>query len=146
MKIEDLVENMNEYLKSGSVSAGLSPCSDLDIVTADTAFAAEFGQPFPAAYKRVLRVTNGVLHNGLVIWPATPGALFRETIFQANKELREDFSDDFIYFGRMDEELYVFDRRHREYCAIEFVGKPVWKHFSSADEMFEFMLERAWGG
>lgn len=59
--------------------------------------------------------------------------------------LREPFDDRFLYFGQWDEELYVLDVGRQQYCAIEFVGKPIWIEFHDDVEMFEFMLKRAWG-
>lgn len=144
MKIEDLVINMTAYLADANAPSIPQPCSEEQISATAATFTAAFGHDLPEAYKRILRRANGVLHNGLTIWPAVPEPLFEETIIQANKDLRDAFSDEFFYFGLMDEELYVFNVKAREYCAIEYVGKPVWKRFVSADEMFEFMLNRAW--
>lgn len=143
MKLEALVDQVAEQLRGRPGPAVPDPCGEEDIAIADASFKAAFGQPFPEAYKRVLRHANGVSYNGLVIWPAKLEGIFDESIYQANATLREDFSGDYIYYGNMDEELYVFDLKTREYCAIEYVGKPVWKRFESAEEMFEFMLERA---
>lgn len=141
--IEDLVDNITLFLKDGAASAIPRPCSEDEISKAETAFSAEFHHVFPEAYKRVLRRANGLAHNGLIIWPAAPESLFQETILQANTDQRENFSDDFIYYGQIDEELYVFDINTEKYFAIEYVGKSVWKKFESAEEMFEFMLKRA---
>lgn len=141
-KIETLVDQANERMR-GSPGAISGPCSEEEIAAADARFKAAFGQPFPEAYKRVLRRANGVYYDGLVIWPAKTEEFFDETIHQANNSLSQDFSEDYIYWGNMDEELYVFDLRTRGYCAIEYVGKPVWMRFENAEEMFVFMLERA---
>ncbi|MDW9249982.1 hypothetical protein C7S13_3969 [Burkholderia cepacia] len=70
--------------------------------------------------------------------------MFRQTIFEANADLRDSFDNRFVYFGQRDEELYVINTGTRRYCAIEFVGKPIWEEFSDDKEIFEFMLERAW--
>ncbi len=53
---------------------------------------------------------------------------------------------DFIYFGQNGEELFVLSLKTGFFCAIEFVGKPVWAEFADADEMFRFMLERNYLG
>lgn len=144
MNIEELVDAMTNYLADRPVPSVPQSVSEERILGAEKEFQKEFGHEFPDAYKRILRRANGVYHNGLIIWPATPEPLFEETIQQANKDLRSNFSDHFLYFGQLDEELYVFDLKSQKYCAIEYVGKPVWEEFLNADEMFEFMLERAW--
>jgi len=141
MGIAEFVENMTQSLNEANRPRA---CTEDEITTADQRFAREFGLALPSAYKEVLRHANGVIFNGLTIWPLEKHALFRETIFEANSDLRDLFDDHFVYFGQRDEELYVFELARQRYCAIEFVGKPVWEEFQSDTEMFEFMLERAW--
>lgn len=142
MSIEDLVDNMTQYLKEEEIRP--PACSESAIALADRQFSRQFGHALPEAYKRVLRRADGVTHNGLIVWPIKGHTIYRETIFEANANLREDFDDGFLYFGNMDEELYVFDIQRQHYCAIEYVGRPVWKEFNDDTEMFEFMLQRAW--
>lgn len=143
MKIEDYAINMINARKELSRVA-IPPCSEVDITEAESSFNTQFGYLFPDAYKLILRHSNGIKHNGLIIWPATPQSIFQETIQQANTNLRDSFSDKYIYYAQRDEELYVFNMKSQEYCAIEFVGKPIWNRFSNADEMFKYVLERAW--
>jgi hypothetical protein len=141
MSIAELVENMTLDLNE----ANRPPArTESEIAAADRRFAADFGISLPSAYKEVLRHADGVLHNGLTIWPLEKHAIFRQTIFEANADLRDSFDNRFAYFGQFDEELYVFESATQRYCAIEFVGKPVWEEFDDDKEMFEFMLERAW--
>ena len=147
MKIEEIVNMMTEFQKKNRPRLKNlipQPVTEENINSTDRAFRKEFGHGLPDAYKRILRRSNGVVYNGLVIWPATPEPLFDETIQQANADLRSSFSDHFLYYGQSGEELYVFDLKSQKYCAREYVGKPVWMEFSSDEEMFQFMLERAW--
>lgn len=141
MSIAELVERMTLDLNEVNRPAA---CKDAEIVAADQRFAGEFGVALPAAYKEVLRHADGVLHNGLTIWPIAEHVIFRQTIFEANVDLHDSFDGRFVYFGQRDEELYVFETASQRYCAIEFVGKPVWAEFRDDTEMFEFMLERGW--
>ncbi|MFA8324524.1 SMI1/KNR4 family protein [Burkholderia ubonensis] len=141
MSIAELVGKMTLELNETNRSAARQ---EAEIVAADERFVSEFGVVLPTAYKEVLRHADGVLHNGLTIWPIAEHAIFRQTIFEANADLRDSFDSRFVYFGQRDEELYVFESAKQRYCAIEFVGKPVWAEFHDDTEMFEFMLERAW--
>lgn len=141
MTIATLVESMTLELSELNRP---QRCSEAAIVDADRRFISDFGIPLPEAYKEVLRHADGVLHNGLTIWPVERHVLFRQTIFEANLDLHDSFDDRFFYFGQRDEELYIFDTDAKRYCAIEFVGKPVWEEFNDDKDMFEFMLERAW--
>jgi len=141
MTIAELVESMTLDLSEANRPRART---EDELATADRRFVSEFGLVLPSAYKEVLRNADGVLHNGLTIWPVGQHALFRQTIFEANADLRDSFDNRFVYFGQRDEELYVFELASQRYCAIEFVGKPVWEEFDDDKEMFEFMLERAW--
>ena len=145
MNIEELVDQMTAYLAQRPAGLSPKPCPELQIADTNAAFLAEFGHALPDAYLRILRRANGVMHDGLTVWPASSEPLFRETIIEANRDLRETLSDAYLYFGQRDEELYVFDVAAGYWCAIEFVGMPEWMRFASADEMFQFMLTRAWG-
>ena len=119
MTIEELTDLMTDALRDHPGLTIPPPCSEDEILKAEKAFNAKFKGDFPDAYKRVLRRANGISHNGLTVWPAKREPLFRETILEANVDFQENFSDDFIYYGQWDEELYVFDLRTKEYCAIE---------------------------
>lgn len=141
MNIVELVEKMTLELNETNRPAARK---EAEIFAASDRFASEFGVVLPDAYKEVLRHADGVLHNGLAIWPIAEHAIFRQTIFEANADLRDSFDSRFIYFGQRDEELYVFEPAKQRYSAIEFVGKPVWAEFHDDAEMFEFMLGRAW--
>ncbi|WP_321927899.1 SMI1/KNR4 family protein [Paraburkholderia guartelaensis] len=141
MSIVELVEKMTLELNEANRPAA---CQDAEIVAADRRFVREFGVALPNAYKDVLRYADGVLHNGLTIWPISKHAIFHQTIFETNADLRDSFDSRFVYFGQRDEELYVLETTLQRYCAIEFVGTPVWAEFKDDVEMFEFMLARAW--
>ena len=143
MGIEELVNNMTQYLKEEDTRP--LACSNSAIAAADKRFHHSFGCVLPEAYKRVLQCADGIYHNGLIVWPIGKSPLFHETIFEANENLRESPDDDFLYFGNMDEELYIFDIQRQQYCAIEYAGRSIWNEFKDDLEMFEFMLQRAWG-
>lgn len=143
MNIEQYTQMMTDDLRSSPVPSVPGPVSEAEIAKAENSFRKMFGVGFPDSYKRVLRVANGIEYNGLTIWPVKREPLFSETIIQANQEFQEELSDNYLYFAQMEEELYVFDIKTSEYCAIEFVGLPVWKRFSSSEEMYDFMLSRA---
>jgi hypothetical protein len=143
MTIESLADNMTQYLEE---NCRPSACSEAEIAIANNQFYMLFGQLLPEAYKKVLSRANGIKHNGLIIWPIYQHPLFHETIFEANNNLREGDDNHLLYFGNMDDELYVFDTQKQQYCAIEFCGKSsVWNEFKDDTEMFIFMMKRAWG-
>lgn len=142
MSIEELIDAMKLKLAEWEEPTRPGPCTEEEILSAETRFMSDFGHPFPEAFKRILRKTNGFYFDGMTIWPITPEPGFEETIYQANQDLKDHFSNDFVYFGQNGEELFVRNLKTNLFSAIEFVGKPVWKEFSDAEEMFRFMLER----
>lgn len=119
-----------------------APCVEGEIARKSAEFRDAFGHFLPEAYWRVMRLTNGILYNGLEVWPVRPHELFEETVIEANERLREE-STDFLYYGRMDGDLYALDLRSGRYCAIESTSKRVWKIFDDDEQMFVDMLERA---
>lgn len=141
--IERYVQLMTDHLPAHLRPA---PCDSAAIERARREFRRALGVDLPDAYCRVLAVADGVDHNGLTLWPVQHHALpFRQTLIEANLDLRDSFDEDYAYLAQLDEELYVYDSRTHEYLAIEFVGRPVWAKFASAEEMLAFALERAWG-
>lgn len=105
-------------------------------------FAVSFGFELPDAYWTIMSVVNGVKFNGATICPAIEHPRFKETIIQFNESMRDTFYEGFVYLGKSDEELYVWDEKRRIYCATEFVGRPIWKEFASAEAMYVFLLKR----
>ena len=154
MDIENQIDKMAKLEMEGQAWPFPEPCSEVEVDVMAEQFEILYGVELPWAYQRLLRKANGLKIDGTTIWPIIPlppyvpgGPLalrYEETIFEANESLRDCFSDDFVYFGTRDEEFYVFDKRTKEYCAIELVGKAVWQTFATGDEMIEFLLHRAW--
>lgn len=142
-RIERYVRAMTDYLPEAMRPA---PCPLAVVERTAMRFGQAFGSELPAVYRRVWAVADGVDHNGLTLWPAEHRGLpFRQILLDANRDLRDLFSEHLLYLAQLDEELYVQDTRTGQYQAIELVGMPVWETFASAEEMFLFLLERAWG-
>lgn len=143
MKIEEIIAKItaSEIECSRSIP---KPITEEEILKAEKTFQKAFNHNFPETYKQILRIRNGIEFNGMIIWPAKTEPGFDETIYQANFNLRQEFTDRFVYFANIDEELYVFDIKNQKYCATEYVGLPIWEEFSNAEEMFQFILKRAY--
>lgn len=106
------------------------------------AFEQEFQRPLPEAYRRLLLASDGIMDNGLTIWPCAPYWEFRESILTANRDLRENVSDDFLYFGQRDDSVFVLELATERYLAVELSGLAEWEEFPNCEAMVEFMLER----
>lgn len=142
MSIEILVKAVQDICADCNMfnPPGASP----EAVTAVAkAFEREFQQPFPDAYRRLLLASDGILANGLKIWPCAPYREFHESILTANQDLRENISDDFLYFGQRDDSVFVLELATGRYLAVELNGLAEWEEFPNCETMIEFMLERA---
>ena len=141
MSIETLVKTVQEICTECDMFN--PPGASLEAVTAvATAFEREFQRPFPDGCRRLLLASDGVMANGLTIWPCAPYWEFHDSILTANRDLREGVSDDFLYFGQRDDSVFVMELATGRYLAIELNGLAEWEEFPDCEAMIEFMLER----
>ena len=108
-------------------------------------FELAFAQPLPEAYRQLLRISDGVMENGLKIWPCAPRWSFTESVVSANREMRDSVSEDFLYFGQCDDSVFVLETSTGLFLAVELNGLAVWEEFSDFEAMLAFMLESALG-
>ena len=142
MSIETLVKAIQESCAKYDLFNPPSARPDATAAAA-AAFEREFQRPLPDAYQRLLLASDGILENGLTIWPCAPYWDFHESILTANQELRENVSDDFLYFGQRDDSVFVMELATGRYLAVELNGLAEWEEFPDCETMIEFMLERA---
>jgi len=142
MSIESLVKNIQESRSEYALfnPVGATPEA---VAAVSSDFERSFQHPLPEAYQHLLIATDGVLENGLTIWPSTAHWKFHESIITANYDLRENISDAFLYFGQRDDSVFVLDIDTRRYLAVELNGLADWEEFQDCNSMIEFMLERA---
>ena len=128
-----------EYFNPGAAS-------EEAIAEVSARFEREIGHRLPEAYLNLLRITNGIAGDGLIIWPAEriePEEEFKESIVEANLSFRSIVSDDFIYLGQRDDSVFVMDTLSGRFMALEICGLAEWEDFENCGEMIEFMLEQA---
>ncbi|MGH8049686.1 MAG: YrhA family protein [Burkholderiales bacterium] len=118
------------------------PATEDAIVALAVQFQSEFGLALPEAYQRVLRLSDGILFDGLTVWPTQRHWLFRESLIEANRDLRETIEDSLVYFGKRDDIVFVLDQKREVYAALEMSGMSEWETFDDAEEMMTFMLQR----
>jgi hypothetical protein len=117
-------------------------CDERDLESESLRFKKHIGLGLDDEYLALMSETNGVLFNGMIIFPLRQHEHCDETIAQANEDLREHFNKDYLFYGNFDEELYGYHTISGEYHAIEYAGEPVWNQFDSADDMFIYMIKR----
>lgn len=142
MNIELLVSKIQESRKAFDLF-NPPPVSAEAISEVADQFEREFEHPLPEAYKHLLHASDGVLENGLTIWPCAPYWKFSESVVTANRDLRENISDDYFYFGLRDDSAFVMEVRTGSFSALELSGLAEWEKFSDCEAMIEFMLARA---
>lgn len=143
MPIDELIKTINKELIEFEDVGTPVPASPDEVARLKQAVSAQFNYILPPAFEQLLSYSNGVLFNGLTIWPTDKYWVFHESFIDANTNLRNSFDNQIIYFGTRDEELYIYNPNSEMYQAIEYVGKSEWACFTDAEEMFEFMLARA---
>lgn len=141
MSIEQLV-NAIQRLRRDNDEFVPPPASDAAIAEMAREFQKEFGLALPEAYQRVLRLSDGVMFDGLTVWPTHRYWIFRETLIEANRDLRETIEESLVYLGKRDDILFVWDARHQIYAALEMSGLSVWETFAEAEALVTFMLQR----
>ena len=88
------------------------------VAKASRQFERAFEQPLPAAYQQLVRVSNGVMENGLTIWPCAPHWKFTKSVVPANREMRESVSEDFLYFGQRDDSVFALETSTGRWQAV----------------------------
>lgn len=142
MSIETLVKAVQENCAEYELYN--PPAARPEAVTAvSKTFEREFQRLLPEAYRRLLLASDGILDNGLTIWPCAPHWEFHESILTANRDLRENVSDAFLYFGQRDDSVFVLELVTGRFLAVELNGLSEWEEFPNCEAMIEFMLERA---
>jgi hypothetical protein len=106
-------------------------------------FDATFATPLSDAYCRFLRLSNGLLQNGLTIWPANIHWKFTETLITANHELRDTLHNGYVYFGQRDELVFCQESVTGRYQSRELTGFMQYQTFPDADALFHAMLSAA---
>lgn len=142
MSIETLVKTVQENCAEYDLFNPPGASSEA-VAAVAAAFERKFQRPLPEAYRRLLLESDGILDNGLTIWPCAPYWEFHESILTANLDLRENISSDFLYFGQRDDSVFVMELATERYLAIELNGLAEWEEFPNCEAMIEFMLERA---
>lgn len=142
MSIESLVNQIQENRSKYGLDNPLGATPAAVAVVAKE-FEELFQYPLPEAYQRFLLISDGILENGLTMWPSVAERQFHESIITANQDLRENVSDNFLYFGQRDDSVFVLDTRDHRYLAIELNGLAEWNDFLDCNTMIEFILERA---
>lgn len=142
MLIDNLIKKINDELLEGGEEIHKAVTND-EINRLFDKFHMEFSFNLPEIYRQLLSLSNGILFNGLTIWPTKAHGLFHEGMLEANVHLKESYNTDCIFFGTRDDELYIYQLANKSYQAIEYVGEAKWNEFNDAQSMFEFMLSRS---
>ena len=141
MSIEQLVTTIQRLRRENDEFVP-PPASEAAIATLASQFQVEFGLALPEAYQRVLRLSDGVMFDGLTIWPTHAYWLFRESLVAANRDLRETIEESLVYFGKRDDIVFVLDLHRQVYAALEMSGLSEWETFGDAEALITFMLQR----
>jgi len=143
MAIEILIDKINQLLTMDEAPGLPSKADSKDVQRFKTEVQNKYNYTIPSVFQKLLSYSNGIMFNGLTIWPTEKYWLFQESFMDANSNLREFMDDRFLYFGNRDEELYIFNPNEMAYQAIDYISDTAWEEFDNFEAMIEFMLKRA---
>jgi hypothetical protein len=141
-ELKQFLDVLNQEIDDDEYEYRETGCDERTIASESARFTENTGLTLDAEYLALMAVTNGVLFNGMTIFPFRKHEHCDETIAQANDDMREHLSDEYLYYGSFDEELYCYHIPSAGYQAIEYAGMPVWEYFESANAMFMYMMNR----
>ena len=145
LTIRTIVDDMSLCLLYGSPQDYPKPCSAKDIKLLENLFVSQFGMTFLKAYKTILRQSNGISYNTLVIWPLEYPSSSQETIFEVNHKFQETISRDYIFFARFDNKLFGYKVSEDVFCSIDAIEKDQpCQVFEDSEKMFLHLLKQAW--
>lgn len=111
--------------------------------------ATVFAHALPPAYLALLGQTNGLCENGYRVYPAetwrdeTSGDVVLLGFVEQNKGWRLDNPDqDIVVFGDGDVDYYILDASLGTYHLIDKVSHDRIEDFSSAEALFDYILDR----
>jgi hypothetical protein len=141
-ELKQSLDRLNQEIDDDEYEYRETGCDGRTIESESMRFQENTGLTLDAEYLALMAVTNGVMFNGMTIFPLRKHEHCDETIAQANDDMREHLSDEYLYYGSFDEELYCYHIPSAGYQAIEYAGMPVWEYFESANAMFMYMMNR----
>ena len=142
MKLKKIILDIIEEEKEQGNS--LKGASEYEIIELKRAFKYKYDFEIPEAYLDILRITNGLKYNGLIIWPTAPYAEFNEGLFEANYYYRSTMRGYYFYFCMLDNDIYVYNTITDKYMLIDLQGHCTCGIFSSCKELLESALTSAW--
>ena len=139
MSIESLVEKIVEdCTKKGAPE--FPKCDFSELERQSKYFERTFSMPMPDAYKRVLKISNGLKSNNLNVFPVTSHVFMSEDIYGANEAMAPD--NDIVIFAQRNDEIYGFDNYLNKFVATD-VYEGLSEEFESSEEFFEYLLKKA---
>jgi hypothetical protein len=141
-KLQQCLDKMNQVIDQKSFLHREGGCDERTIERESVSFTTQVGRALDETYLALMSNANGVMFNGMVIFPLCKHAHRDLSIAQENEDLREHFSEDYLFYGNFDEELYCYHIPTEKYLAIEYATDSPWEQFASADEMFAYMIKR----
>jgi hypothetical protein len=142
----ELLEEVNIRLQKRQI-VPQPPCSGQQIERLREQARTELGDEVPEAYLGFLRLTNGLDWNGANFFATEttqtrghrPGTI--EGLVPANLGYRdvEDMRD-FLVFGSSGMELYVYDKKNRDYRIQDSVSMDTYETYADFDSLVTEVL------
>ena len=123
------------------------PCSEQQIARLCEQALTELGDELPAAYLELLRLSNGLDWNGLHFFAAetTQTRGHRTGVIEGFVPANLGYRDveelrDFLIFGVSGMEIYVYDKKNRDYRVLDSVSLDTYESYADFDSLMTEVL------
>ena len=139
--IDDVLNRITEEDAGAMI---VRPAKNKDIKLCNKDFAESgIALTIPGEYEAFLKKLNGFAWNGIELY-STDQVTDSETnytlndIVSANEHFRRvnDGLEHCFYFGRADEDLYVYNTQNKKWEILDMTGRDVMEEYDSFEELF----------
>lgn len=144
----ETIEELADRLRDARVARGqppLPPATPLELERLYERFQRIHGRPVEPAYLRLMAMTNGVAHNGLVIWPCRPYGDFLDDLVTANNKLRPVISYRYLFYGQRGDTIFAHEMLG-QHLALNLLTMAVEDEYADGEQMLADMLRQALEG
>lgn len=139
---QEYLEKVKEAKKGRNWEKGASL---LQITSYARKVKKEFGAELPKAYREFLQLTNGMVYNGHNIYGIRGEEEAEMDLIEQTRDFgSEDWTENYLFLGDSDMDLYVYDTEGDTYDVMD-PGGEVWESFDTCEELLEYILKSSLG-
>lgn len=141
IEILEVIENLQKkYKEPPNVGANNS-----EISLFKEKYSTVFNDSVDKTFIDFVKVCNGLEFNSFKLYSIDDKIIngVEFGIFQLNKLLQEIYEmPDFIFFGDSSQDLFVYNKKAKQYELLDRYSSESYKIFDNMEEMIKYILER----